>query len=256
MGMSKDQITVDREDRNSYLSNLDEVWETCCAAVESARSMYEATLDSTRATYEKEEAASSVSYATAIDDAWTAYKANIAGETPAVTRREAITAARAIYNDCATRIRLEHEEASASRRTEYLRVLHSARVDFETEVDNAMNEYRTAITGVGELFGAPLGASGDDAAGATSSGGDPAPAASSDADPTPAAGGDPTPAAGGDSSPADSSGGEPAPEPTPAREPATLSLDADEDEGTLDELAEALASRNGWSVPVEHKKKD
>jgi hypothetical protein len=148
--MSVEENTADREARNDYLSNLDEVWESCREAVESARGEYEDALDLARMSFESEQAEAAAEYGHAIDEAWTAYKTQVA-ETPAIGRRDAIAEARATYNERAALIRESYESGAHGQHEEYLQASHDAKLEYEAAVESAFSGYREAITSVAEF---------------------------------------------------------------------------------------------------------
>jgi hypothetical protein len=213
--MSVEQNTADREARNEYLSNLDEVWESCREAVEVARNEYEDALDLARMSYESDQAEAAAEYGRAIDEAWNGYKKQVA-DTPSTSRKDAIAEARAAYNEKAASIRESYELGALTQHDDYVQASHDARVTYQTAVDAAFTGYLGAIQAVGDFVSPGAG---------TGSG---------------------TSASAAAKAPAAANGGTKAAAPAAAAKQEIVldDLDAGDGDESLLELAEALAARS------------
>ncbi len=140
---------ADREARNEYLSIIDEAWEVCCHAVESARESYEQMLETGRAGLEVALFESTQSHGKAVDDAWAAYK-DVVAKASLATRRNVVVEARATYNERAASLRASYETAKDSAQQDYAKVVQDARSAFESALESEFAGLREAVRVAGK----------------------------------------------------------------------------------------------------------
>ncbi|MGH9296430.1 MAG: hypothetical protein ACRDZP_00465 [Acidimicrobiales bacterium] len=154
MLVNADATASEREARNEYLSNIDETWEDCRQAVETARDAYEEALESSRVSYEAQDVSASCAHTESIDQAWATYKETVAN-TASANRRTVIADARAAYSAAAARVRASFVESKTSARDGYLRAQREARMNYEAAVEGALAAHRQAIQAVTDYLDSP-----------------------------------------------------------------------------------------------------
>lgn len=140
---------ADREARNEYLSIIDESWEVCCHAIESARESYEQALEAGRAALEAALFDSAQSHGKAVDEAWGDYK-EVVAKASLATRRNVVVEARATYNERAASLRATYESAKDAAQKAYARVVQDARAAFESSIESEFAGLREAVRVAGK----------------------------------------------------------------------------------------------------------
>jgi hypothetical protein len=137
---------ADYEARDTFVSDVDEAWETCRDAVESARRWYAETVGAGRHNFEQQQRSASSSRRRSMDAAWAVYKQEVAS-APTVphARHDAVTAARAAYNASAAKIHAAYSSAVSEGREAYGRIVRDARSRYEAAAEAAFAEHRRAL---------------------------------------------------------------------------------------------------------------
>jgi hypothetical protein len=134
------------EARDTFVSDVDEAWETCRETVEAARRWYAETVGAGRYNFEQQQRSASATRRRSMDEAWATYKQEVAS-APTVphARHNAVTAARATYNGAAAKIHAAYSSAVRDGREEYGWIVKDARSRYEAAAEAAFSEHRRAL---------------------------------------------------------------------------------------------------------------